>query len=334
MSADLALMNADAGTRLGDLLLHLGAEKVSGSPDCGRASCPVHRGHDLNLSYSNAKACCFVCGKGWDAVGLVRDALAVPFPDAVAALREFLRGSMPPRRVAKMRPIDAAPVRDAQALWSRLSLTDTDGEEYLRSRALLPDVIPDDVLRFNVGRTGDVWLDARASEGYRVAFALRDATGVLKSIVLRFCDPTRQPGRLRKAPVLPGLTTRGAAICRPEIAFLASGDPEFERDELIVTEGPTDFLAATLTSSFASLDRGATPAWALGVIGAPNVANVLTAFGNVIRNRRVRLWLDSDEAGERAIPEAVEAAYAAGAAKVTRYRPLTKDVADSWKAVA
>lgn len=323
---------------MGDVLQRLGAQKIRGSVERGRSTCPVHAGESLSIAYQNGFATCHSgCGRSWDALGLVAAVRNLDLHRA-ADLREAAEelGAIlgtrsdvdrPPRHVAPLIP-PQRPTRDAGALWGRMASRDEIGEKYLAGRKLLPDVIPSGVLAFNSGSTGDAWLDARASEGYRAAFAVRRAGGSIQTIVLRHCGEA--PGEFGKGPALPGCSTRGAAICRPEIALLSTNDPEFTADEIILCEGPTDFLAALIANDVSYGEGRTPPAWPLGIIGVSNAASVIEAFAAVIRGRRFRIWLDSDEAGEAAVPIAAEAAYRAGAVTVTRYRPPSKDVAASF----
>lgn len=194
-------------------------------------------------------------------------------------------------------------------------------------------MIPSDLVRFNVGTSGDRWLDDRAEEGFRLAFPVRRPDGSLQSIVLRYVVAGTPRETYSKAPALAGCPTAGAAICRPEIRFLATGDPEFCADEIAVTEGPTDTLAATLAFDLASCERFVPPTWVLGAVGVGNVPGMIRAFRNVIAGRTVHIALDADDAGERAIPGAAAAAREAGARRVTRMRPPgAKDIAGAWSA--
>lgn len=344
---DLEPLRRAAAPRIGDVIAALGGT-VRGSPERGRATAPHRATRDLNISYANGLATDHVSGETYDGIGLVAHVRGLDVRRA-DGLREAARelaailgtrvGEEPSssRPEARRRPQTAgrvpSPSRDAGARWRRMAPRDPGGESYLAGRRVLPDLIPNGILRFNVGASGDRWLDARAAEGYWPAFAVWRPDGSLATIVLRFAGPAEPPETYGKAPALPGCPTAGAAICRPEVALLATGDPEFSADEIVVTEGPTDTLAATLAFDLASCEQLVPPTWALGAVGVGNVVGMLQAFRNVVSGRTVHIALDTDAAGEAAIPGAAAAAREAGARRVTRMRPPdAKDIAEAWSA--
>lgn len=55
-------------------------------PGKGRCPCPIHNGDDNNLSYSNDKFYCFVCGFGGDVIDFVQALFNIPFRDALEKL--------------------------------------------------------------------------------------------------------------------------------------------------------------------------------------------------------------------------------------------------------
>jgi CHC2 zinc finger/Toprim-like len=268
---------------------------------------------------------CHGCGARGDAIDFVRLVEGVTFEEAVATLAGT--GSAAPRCAPRRAEPSTPPVRDAGALWARLAEHDELGEHYLAGRGLL--YRDPEVLRFNVpGQTGDSWFDEKARAGYRVAFAVRGPGGNVQTISLRHVGPgTAQDGK--KTLVLPGLSTKGAAICSPEIQLLTSGDPEFVADRVLVCEGGTSWLGAAALFAQASADFGSAPTWPLGAIGVSQAAGVVTAFAAVLRWRTVFVGLDADEAGRKAAPEVEEAARKAGARDVIRAEaPGAKDWAE------
>lgn len=330
--------------RIGVVLKALGASFAPGStPERGRASCPVHGGRDFNLSYSNGRACCHsICGgRGWDAVGLVREIEQLEFAPAVERLAEILVQPLPSQAAIKTGAENSrarsslrderctnVPPQNVPALWSQMAHRDDEGEEYLRSRSLLLDHLPEDVIRFNRGGTTSAFLDIAAEKGFRIVFAIRGPDGAIRSLSLRHVgDGADWNGELRTKLVLKGTSTSGVAIVRPEIGLLLQGDPEFGADEVVVCEGGTDWLAATLGNDLAAIERQAPPAWILGCIGAANAEGVIDAFAPILRNRVVRIWLDADEAGIQAAVAASRAARRAGARSIRRLLPRHKDVA-------
>lgn len=333
---DLSAIRAEAAARLGDVLTALGSHQVIGSNDRGRAACPAHDGHTPNLAYSNGKLFCHYCARGWDALGLIAEVqhLNLSSREGLGEAAEFLAGvlAMPvygspsprPRPVPKPQPV---PSRDASRLWSELATRDADGERYLASRGLQASP---DLVRF-VRHTSDEHLNSRARQGYRVAFPVRRPDGSVQSVSLRFLGNPLDG--LQKTVALAGCPVTGGAICRPEIALLATGEPEFALDEIIVCEGGPDVLAADAALATSHAEDRTPPCWPIGAVGVSAVPGMLRAFASVIRGRRVHLALDGDEKGEAAIPAAAEAAWQTGAREVTRMRPPAgKDIAEGLTA--
>jgi hypothetical protein len=225
--------------------------------------------------------------------------------------------------------------RDVPRIWSELALRDPVGEMYLRSRRLWDDGLSDaGFVRFNTGTSCDNWVNDRASEGYRCAFAARRIDGAVQTIILRHVGAGIEG--FGKAPTLPGCSTTGAAICRPEIRLLLEDSSEFENDEITLVEGPTNFIAATLLRDALYRDGEARPSWTLGCIGAGMAADVVEAFGPIIASRVLRIALDPDEAGETNARLAADAAYRVGAKRVLRWKPIDPDldVADLLRRLA
>jgi hypothetical protein len=344
-SVDLAPLRALSRDRLGDVLIALGA-KTRGAPDRGRATAPDRETRDFNLAYGSGCVTDHVTGKTTDALGLIAGVRGLDLRCAddlreAASELAFILGTgleEEPRRPPSPNRTPPHGSRDAARLWATLPLHDLAGERYLASRALcLQEWGPtSDLFRFNIGRSGDWWLDARAAEGFRVAFPVRRADGAVHSLSLRFAGEGEPPAPWPKTISLPGCSTAAAAVCQSNIVDLASGDPEFANDELVIVEGGPDCVAATLAFATAYLERLAPPAWSLGAIGVASVPGVLTGFESVVRGRVVHIALDQDERGEAGVLGTAEAAWAAGARRVTRMRPPheKKDIAEAWEVFA
>lgn len=251
---------------------------------------------------------CFGCDARGDALDLLQ-LVGFTFEDALAHL-DAAPKPIPQRRPAAPPP----PARDVAALWNCLPERDDAGESYLDTRRLRHR--DPDVLRFSTGMSGDRWLDEKAHEGYRPAFPVRNVAGVVQTISLR-----RVTGGEPKTLALAGCGTTGAAICSPGVQQLASGDPEFMRDEVLILEGGTSLIGATAYFMEAIADESIRPIWILGVIGASNAAGVVTAFAPIIRWRTLLIGLDGDPAGETAALAAAAAARRVGAREVLRIRP-------------
>ena len=342
-SVDLATLNDAAAPRLGDLLSHLGSRKVTGSSDRGRASSPWRDSGDLNLAFGGGFVTDHVEGKTWNALQLVAEARNLDLrrkDDLLEAARELsellgtrLDAPRPhataPRTAKAPEPTRAALV-DAEALWSRLPRDDDQGHEYLSRRHLVPS--PDDLLRYSTGSSGNEFLDRLAGIGYRCAFPLRDVTGKVRSIAVRFAGDTPPSGmtrvmNLKDAPIA------GLAFTREGISQLASGDPEFRHDEIAVVEGATDTLALTLHFTEEAAERRSAFVWTLGAPGVGQAPAVIRAFAAVIRDRAVHVALDTDPAGEGRVSETARATRQAGALVVRRLKPARgKDAAEAWGA--
>ncbi len=349
MSLDLELLRDAANGRMGDVLLRLDA-KVAGSAVKGRATCPVHRGDGLNVSFADGFATCHSgCGrKTFDALALVAGAYgrdlsradelretALDLASILGVRLEEEEGARPrPRRPQEARPAPApasTPPGDLEARIGRLADRDEEGETYLLDRGLLVHPLPEFV-KFNRG-SSDPWLAARERDGFVLAFLAHRVDGTLATLSLRSSRPEGPPAGWKKTLALKGASTSGAAICRPEIRFLTEGDPEFVRDELVVVEGGTDALAATFAFDLGGIEGEVAPAWVLGAIGASSAPATVRAFAPAIKGRTVHVALDLDPAGEEWVPKTISAAWEAGAARVTRIRPPSgKDFADAWRA--
>jgi len=260
---------------------------------------------------------CHGCGAKGDAIEFLMRLDGLDFAQALEQLAGGVH-ERPARRPAapSAGASPEAPARNAAALWALLSTRDEAGEAYLTGRGLL--YRDPDVLRFNVGASGDSWLDGRAREGYRVAFAVRNAAGQVQTISLRRVNE-EEPKKLHLA----GCPTKSAAIVSPEITQLALGDPEFAADRIIIVEGGTDWLAASALFAGASAEYGSPPTWPLAALGVSQAAGVVEAFAAVTRIpwRTVLVGLDADTAGRAAAPAVAEAARKAGARDVIRAEP-------------
>ena len=284
------------------------------------AQCPAHEDRHPSLSISEGEAgrALLFCHAGCRFADILA-ALGLDSTDA------FAEGAPAVSRVA--RPTAEPPV-DVKTVWDQMALRDDAGERHLHARGLLVEPFPSSVVRFNRGGTGNAFVDGAATKGFRIAFAARDVAGQIATISFRHEGAGAEWGGTVKTKLaLKGRPTRGVAIARPEVSLLCLDDPEFARDEVILCEGGTDWLAATIANDLGAIEACLPPAWVLGCIGASNAASVVMAFAPAIAGRALRLWLDRDEAGEKAVVAATAAARHVGARAIRRYRPTTKDVA-------
>jgi hypothetical protein len=194
---------------------------------------------------------------------------------------------------------------DVGRLWNSFSDHDDRGEAYLRGRNLWP--APHGSVRFNVGRSGDWWLDAKSALGYRVAVAMRDSGGVLRSLALRFCGPGDPPNGLKVLNLL-GASSKGALFSLSSFWTAAQSD-----DPVFLSEGMTDFLAAARLTDALAEERGEGVPWPFGVPGVGTAEDAIESFAPVFRGRRVFLALDTDEQGKAGTERAADAARKVGA---------------------
>ncbi|MBP7678691.1 MAG: hypothetical protein KBB14_20475 [Thermoanaerobaculia bacterium] len=319
MRIDLDSLRSSASGHMGDVLSAIGSELGRwAKPDRGRARCPFGCGATgFPVSYADGRARCHYEGKSWSAIDLVAEKYGLGFREAAERLSDILGGDFAeaprprPEPVRKLRQAE-----DVSALWETLPAQDERGESYLTGRGLWHGPFPD-VVRFNVpGAATDPDLARRARQGYRVAFAARRPDGKVGNISLRFVGDGPPPDE-KKTVSLTGGTTKGVAIMRPEAAQLAG---DFAGDALLFCEGGPDFLAWTHSLDVAALDGEEVPTWALGCIGAGIAEAVVLTFAPLVRGRWVRLALDGDKAGEEGAARAADAAWRAGASRVTRIR--------------
>lgn len=287
------------------------------------AQCPAHEDQHPSLSVS----------EGDDGRVLVFCHAGCAFEDVLAALGltgsdAFVREE---RRSVRRRPPASPPApdtRDAEGLWEQMALTDATGMCYLEGRGLLANPLPSDVVRFNASGTGNGFVDLAAERGFRIAFAVRNPQGQIASLSFRHAGNGAEWNGIHLTKLsLKGHSTTGVAIVRPEVMFLTRSDPEFLRDEVILCEGGTDWLAATITNDLAAIEHQVPPAWVIGCIGASNAESVVKAFAPALAGRVVRLWFDGDDAGEKAAEAAEGAAVEVGARRVVRFVPPKKDIA-------
>mgnify|MGYP003374175983 CR=1 FL=1 len=340
-SVDIDELTEAAAPRLGDLLTHLGSQKVTGSPGRGRASSPWRDSSDLNLAFDKGFITDHVAGKTWNPLQLLAEVKGLNLQkqdellEAARELADFLgvhrEGSG--RRTERLLAAPKTPQKtvqthaalvDAEALWKRLPREDEQAWRYLLKRHLTG---PEELLRCSIGTSGNEFLDYQASKGYRCAFALRDPAGRIRSISVRFAGDA-SPGpkilNMKDAPVA------GLAFSREGIRHLSSGDPEFQYDEVALVEGPTDTLALNLYLE----EQGQTPfIWTLGAPGVGQAPAVIRAFSSAIKGRVIHVALDTDPAGEKRVTETARAAREAGARVVKRMTfGIWKDAAEAWSA--
>jgi hypothetical protein len=256
-----------------------------------------------------------VCGSSFDALAIVAAGedwdLRRDFEHVLARLAELV--GQPAAMVPLPRPTrpvrEFPPREDVTVLWGRMAEHDSRSEAYLDSRGLL--LHDPDLLRFSIGETKDQWIDGRAARGWRVAMPLRNGTGAIVDIGLRYLGvPSSNPRE--KALLLPGVRTKGLAFARPLPAALPS--------TLVVVEGMTDTLGATLLWP---------DAYVLGAPGGGMTAQMIDGYADLIRGRHVVIATDMDEAGNAYAELGIDAAWSCGVASVARGTPeIGNDIAD------
>jgi hypothetical protein len=196
-------------------------------------------------------------------------------------------------------------LEEVGCLWLSCAGRDEEGERYLAQRHLSPS--PAGVIGFNVGRSCDDWLDGKARLGYRVGARLFDASGVVRSFAIRYCQPGEPPNG-RKVLNLKGAPASGLLFSVSTFWGAAQAD-----DPVLVCEGMTDFIAAAILTDEMAAERGFGAPWPFGAPGAGSVADAIEAFASVFSGRRLILALDTDDAGRKATAEAITAARRIGA---------------------
>lgn len=288
------------------------------------AQCPAHEDRHPSLSIAD----------GDDGRALLFCHAGCAFADILAALGldatdAFVSGTPAVHHLA--RPTTESQV-DVETIWDQMALRDDSGEGHLRARRLLVKPLPSSVVRFNRGGTGNAFVDGAARKGFRIAFAAREVAGQISTISFRHTGAgVNWGGDTKTKLALRGRPTRGVAIVRPEISLLALDDAEFAKDEVILCEGGTDWLAATIANDVAAIENEVPPTWVISCVGASNAVSVVKAFAPVIAGRVLHLWFDSDEAGRNAAEAAAAIAVDVGARAVKRYRPTDKDVARDFQ---
>ncbi len=250
-------------------LLALARSEGLPSTRARRFGCPARcsdSGDTVAVSETTSGALwnCHRCGIGGSVIDLLQHTRGL---DVAGALREL----GPLSNVVPMRP--PAPARetpDAAQLWETLALTDLAGVDYLRSRGL--DGAP--AVRFNIGNSGNRWLDQRAREGYRLALALFGVDGSIVSLQLR--------------SVVVGVPAKDAKRSLAGVTYpkegVAMGDVGWARtaERVYLAEGIADTLALQLAG--------------VPVIGAPGVDQLkrLLNFLGDVDGREVVLCPQND----------------------------------------
>jgi len=193
---------------------------------------------------------------------------------------------------------------DVNRLWVGFADRDDAGGRYLADRHLSPS--PVGIVAYNIGRTGDPWLDGKSRLGYRLGARLFDAAGVVRSFALRFCDSGEAPNG-RKILNLFGAPASGMLFAIS--TFWDAAQPD---DPILLCEGMTDFIAAAILTDAMAAERGFGVPWPFGAPGAGTVADGIGNFASVFSGRRLILALDADEAGRKSTADAITAARRIG----------------------
>jgi hypothetical protein len=227
------------------------------------ARCPAHEDQQASLSV----------GEGEDGRVLLKCHAGCSVDAVCSSLGMDKRSLFPAReRKAQRRqqPMDGA------ALWQKLAEHDEAGEAYLKSRGL-EAALGLGLVRFNVPRRAladdaDRWLDKKS--GWRVAVAMRNATGAVRDFQLRAITNLR-PAKLSLcgAP-----RPSGTAFGRPDLA--AQGG------RIFVAEGMADTLALCV-------------AGVVG-IGAPGVEKLVGLAELVPAGAEAVLCVQNDREGQSA----------------------------------
>lgn len=140
-----------------------------------------------------------------------------------------------------------------------------------------------------------------ARRGYRVVVPLWNQEGELTCIQLRAVRDVQPKVRVPRGARISGCVFANG----PGRALLRGEAPDAH--PVLLGEGLTDFLALSLACG-----------WPL--LAVPGVGSAAGCIGPWVRNRRLVLAVDCDEAGDCVVPDIAKAAYAMGATAVTRLR--------------
>lgn len=212
--------------------------RLTPCPSCHADSDRVVKVDDDPAGY--AVWACQRCRAGGSAVDLVATIRGLELVDAVEVLAERLHLLPDPK------PSTAKPPPDVAALWRSLATEDATGLAYLDGRGL-GGAAAKGLVRFNVGRSGNRWLDARARDGFRVAMPLYSVTGgAPASFQLRFTRPNEELPL--KPDGKPWGNKLGLAGLKYPPGGLVFGEPAKARTAplIYVAEGIADTLALLL----------------------------------------------------------------------------------------
>jgi putative DNA primase/helicase len=196
----------------------------------GRCQCPElcsddARSCSISDNGQGALWSCHRCNKGGSIIDFIALRRNISINEAIKWLNEEKNNIKIPNKIHILRP----PMNGA-ALWEKLTSNDPPTEEYLKFRGL-DKAIPH--VKFNTGKSGDKWLDSKATLGYRLAVPLRDESGSIIDFQLRAINQ-RIIGADSKRSLV-GVRPRGTAFGRPDLAR-AGG-------RVYVAEGMADTLA-------------------------------------------------------------------------------------------
>ena len=298
----------------------------------GRSSCPIHGGpgsstdsFHFNPGKDGAVVwnCFHGCGGG-DVFELAEKARNLDFPSALEWVAGFTnvredtpsqshgKGPRKPASPTTSKPATGRPnasqgnaheipdIRKARGehlarLWKGFHTSDPDGEEFLKTRGIVPDP---GTVRFNVGGTGDL-------KRYRLAVPLHSKDGTLMGFQFRLAQevPETEKGTRYK-------NTSGSL--EGALFGLAGGVSSWgPEDVVLVCEGMTDYLSATSAGYF--VEPNGKRVRPIGFPGAGGAAGIVKDLGpETLKGRSVLLALDLDGPGEKAAQEAARALRAAG----------------------
>lgn len=196
---------------------------------CNASKPEAKRSAKVDDSNSGALWKCHSCGKSGSVVDLLMATRSLSSPkEAFEALEQLFPHLKDVKPAAPK-----GPPRDARKLWESFTTNDPLGIAYLKGRKL-EAAAELGLVRFNVGRSGDTWLDARSRDGLRVAMACRDSFGNVITFQMRNVAKVGPPK----------LSLAGVEDYGP-VAF---GDPTAAADAPVVylTEGMADTMAIAL----------------------------------------------------------------------------------------
>jgi DNA primase len=305
--------------------------------------CPAHEDQHPSCSITlggdgTARCRCHACGFTGDALTLIAQSEGLDvrgdFPTVLERARQLAGAAAPstPPSARRSKPDEAERLSafefDRLATFLGERGNDPAVCAWLAARHVI-DGIGGDVFPVTAATAAELWrhVDAHAEPVTREAL---EASGLFRDgrlsharnvLAIAWRDPHGRIDTLQRRRLDDG---------RPKYVFPASRAPRWpfgiERlrsgAAVVLVEGALDAMARRELDRLADLDRD--------VLGVPGASSWAPAWGSYLEGREVIVASDADDAGDRAARSWADAAWRAGARRVTRLRPCG---ANDWSDV-